>query len=153
MLISTSVSSPLHGRYTCCSSTGIAFVSAGRWEGPDAAGGSLSPRQSSELSNSPSFPRVIGEGAMQSRSAMLAAFCKCVKVIMWDARASLSRSTDCVSEMCGDLPSRRTLSRNSILVHINGCCGMWKVRQYNSLHLFKNDRKINPLLHHRLNQC
>jgi hypothetical protein len=50
---------------------------------------------------------------------MSAAFCNCVKVTRWDVRASLSHSTDWVSEACGDLPSRWTLSCNSILVHIN----------------------------------
>jgi hypothetical protein len=50
---------------------------------------------------------------------MSAAFCNCVKVTRWDARASLSCLTDWVSEACGDLPSRQTLSRNSILVHID----------------------------------
>jgi len=118
-LISTSARSPLHGRYTCCSSTGIVFVSAGRWKVPNEEGVSLSEgSMSSELSNLAWLSWVIQEGAM-SWLAISTAFCKCVKVTMWDVRASLSCSTALVSERWGDLPSWWTLSHNSILEQIN----------------------------------
>ena len=118
-LTSTSARSPLHGRYTCCFSTGIVFVLAGRWEVPDEEEVSLSEgSMSSELSNSAWLSQVIQEGAM-SWLAILAAFCKYVKVTMWDVRASLFCSTAGVSARWGDSPSWWTLSCNSILKQIN----------------------------------
>jgi len=123
-LTSTSARSPLHGRYTCCSSTGIVFVSARRWEVPDEEGVYLSEGSMSlELSNSAWLSWVIWREQCHDWP-ISAAFCKCVKVTMWDVRASLSHSTAWVSERWGDLPSRQTLSHNSIWRQIQSWVGL-----------------------------